>query len=103
MSFSRKVQRQRAEKNTAIVCLLEVNLEDGREAFLYIACRGGDYKKMCKVIGRGEAFNPPDYGVVLEHGLGAPTQEVKKDMEEKYGVVHHKDLRMKVEPDSNGA
>lgn len=60
---------------------------DGQTAYIYLAVRGDHLPKLRHALNHG-LFNAEEHGVVLAHGYGDPSQEVMREMEEKYGIKH---------------
>ncbi|MCI5049586.1 MAG: hypothetical protein MRY32_04565 [Rickettsiales bacterium] len=81
----------RSEKMIAekTVCVLLVRGEspDGEKIYAYVAVRADKLEEFMEAQKTG-TFYPEDYGVIVESGVGEPTDEVKQRMHDEYGFNH---------------
>lgn len=93
----------RSEKIIAekTVCILLVRGEspDGEPIYAYVAVRADKLEAFMDAQKSG-MFYPEDYGVIVESGVGEPSDEIKKKMEEEYGFNHQSMVDI---PDSESA
>jgi hypothetical protein len=93
----------RSEKLLAekTVCVLLVRGEDpdGKPIYAYVAVRADKLEEFMAAQKSG-VFYPEEYGIIVESGVGEPTEEVKARMETEYGFNHNAMLNI---PDSNSA
>ena len=93
----------RSEKIIAekTVCILLVRGEspDGEPIYAYVAVRADKLESFMEAQKTG-MFYPEDYGVIVESGVGEPSDEIKKKMEEEYGFNHQSMVDI---PDSESA
>lgn len=64
----------------------------GSKEFCYIAATGDNLLKLQQTLKRGHNFDPTDFGIVLEYGVGEPSNEVKEKMTREFGYNHEKAL-----------
>ncbi len=71
------------------VCILLVRGEDpdGESMYAYVAVRADKLEPFMEAQKNG-TFYPEDYGVVVESGIGEPSEEVRTRMETDYGFNH---------------
>lgn len=71
------------------VCVLLVRGEnpDGQPIFAYVAVRADKLEEFMEAQKKG-MFYPEEYGVIVESGIGDPSPEVVRKMEEEYGFNH---------------
>lgn len=81
----------RSEKLIAekTVCILLVRGEspDNEPIYAYVAVRADKLEAFMEAQKTG-MFYPEDYGVIVESGIGEPTDEVREKMEKEYGFNH---------------
>ena len=71
---------------TEVFCLLSKD-DNGRDFYTYIEIPYFMVKEYCQKIENNEVVELTDYGKILQSGWGKPSDEVIKEMSEKYGVV----------------
>ena len=83
------------------VCVLLVRGEgtDGAPIYAYVGVRADKLDAFIAAQKEG-TFYPEDHGVVIESGVGEPTDEVKKRMEVDYGFDHGKMMSVPTEEDA---
>jgi hypothetical protein len=71
------------------VCILLVRGEspDGEGIYAYVAVRADKLEAFMEAQKSG-MFYPEDYGVIVESGVGEPTDEIREKMERDYGFNH---------------
>lgn len=71
------------------VCILLVRGEnpDGEGIYAYVAVRADRLEEFMQAQKNG-LFYPEDYGVIVESGIGEPTDEIRQKMEKEYGFNH---------------
>ncbi len=86
MSKLSRAEQIIAEKT---VCVLLVRGEnpDGERIFAYMAVRADRLESFIEAQKSG-AFYPEDFGIVIESGLGEPSEEIKEKMTKEYGFNH---------------
>lgn len=81
----------RSEKMLAerTVCVLLVRGEspEGEPVYAYVAVRADRLDEFV-VAQAQEPFYPDEFGVIIESGVGEPTEEVRTRMERDYGFNH---------------
>ncbi|MEZ5691492.1 MAG: hypothetical protein R3D71_07500 [Rickettsiales bacterium] len=93
MSKLSVTERIIAEKT---VCVLMVRGEntDGQPVFAYVAVRADRLEEFIKAQESG-IFYPEEYGIIIEAGIGEPSEEVKEKMTKEYGFNHEAMLDVK--------
>ena len=81
----------RSEKLLAerTVCVLLVRGEspEGGAVYAYVAVRADRLNEFVEAQ-KQEPFYPDEYGVIIESGVGEPSEEVRTRMERDYGFNH---------------
>ena len=78
-----------ADEEVGIVQLVTGKTGKGEDFYAYISVMPSKFEEFMLISRAKEAMNLPEFGEVLESGFGTePSAEVKKMMEEKYGVDH---------------
>lgn len=75
-----------AEKTVCILLIRGENAE-GEKLYAYIAVRADRLQDFMEAQKSGTFF-PEDYGMILESGVGEPSDEVKAKMTKEYGFNH---------------
>ena len=75
-----------AEK-TVCVLLVRGESPDGDKIFAYMAVRADKLESFIAAQKSG-TFYPEDYGIIIESGIGEPSEEVKEKMTREYGFNH---------------
>ncbi len=85
MTLSRSEQVL-AEKT---MCILLLRGEDttGGKIYAYVAIRADKLEDFMEAQKKG-VFYPEEYGVIIESGVGEPSDEVKAKMTSEYGFNH---------------
>lgn len=85
------VELSRSEKLIAekTVCILLVRGEspEGESIYAYVAVRADKLEAFMEAQKSG-MFYPEEYGVIVESGVGEPTDEIREKMEKEYGFNH---------------
>ncbi len=86
MSKLSRTEQIIAEKT---VCVLLVRGEnpEGERIFAYMGVRADKLESFIEAQKNG-TFYPEDYGIVIESGVGEPSEEVKQKMTKEYGFNH---------------
>jgi hypothetical protein len=85
------------------VCVLLVRGESpaGEKMFAYMAVRADKLESFIEAQKSG-TFYPEDYGVVIESGIGEPSDEVKQKMTKEYGFNHEAMLDLDTPESAHG-
>lgn len=77
------------------VCVLLVRGEspEGEPVYAYVAVRADKLDEFVEAQ-KQEPFYPDEYGIIVESGIGEPSDEVRERMERDYGFNHQKMLDM---------
>jgi len=75
-----------AEK-TVCVLLVRGESPEGEKMFAYMAVRADKLESFIEAQKTG-TFYPEDYGIVIESGIGEPTEEIRQKMTTEYGFNH---------------
>ncbi len=75
-----------AEK-TMCILLVRGKSADDQPLYAYVAVRADKLKDFIAAQSSGN-FRPEDHGVVIETGVGEPSDEVKAKMTKEYGFNH---------------
>lgn len=77
------------------VCVLLVRGEspEGEPVYAYVAVRADKLDAFVQAQAQ-EPFYPDEHGVIVESGVGEPSQEVRERMERDYGFNHETMLDM---------
>ncbi len=81
-----------AEKTVCIFMLRGKNaaMED---VYAYVAVRADQIDAFIDAQAQPD-FNPEHYGVILESGIGTPSQKMREKMEQEYGCQHEKAVEL---------
>lgn len=80
---------QMMAENALAVILLRGTSPDDQPIFAYVGVRVDKLDAFMEAQKLGN-FDPEEYGTIIEAGLGEPTDEIRKKMEEEYGFNHEK-------------
>lgn len=83
---ARKILEQKFNENTAVVLYVRGNTPDGQGVYAYTALRPSEWQKFRAAVERKKDVSLQEYGVVLKSGIGEPSDALKAEMKEKYGV-----------------
>lgn len=72
---------------TEIVILLQGTNLFGDRVYSYLQLMGKALKEMFAKMQAGQNFKPADFGTVLAAGRGDPSEEIRKEMKEKYNMI----------------
>ena len=86
MSKLSRTEQIIAEKTVCVLLVRGENL-DGERIFAYMAVRADKLEGFIEAQKNG-TFYPEDYGIVIESGIGDPSDEVKEKMTKEYGFNH---------------
>ena len=75
-----------AEK-TVCVLLVRGESPEGDRIFAYMGVRADKLESFIEAQKSG-TFYPEDYGIVIESGIGEPSEEIKQKMTKEYGFNH---------------
>lgn len=75
-----------AEKTVCILLVRGENAE-GEAIFAYVAVRADKMEAFMEAQ-KSDTFYPEDYGMIIESGVGEPSEEVKAKMRDEYGFNH---------------
>ena len=96
-------QLSRSDKILAekTVCVLLVRGEgtEGESLYAYVGVRADKLDAFIAAQKEG-VFYPEDHGVVIESGVGEPSDDVKKRMETDYGFDHGAMMSVPTEEDA---
>lgn len=80
--------REQVDPQVCIIELVRCKNSQGKAFFAYIRLKPSEYTEYQMKLERGEAVNPNNYEII-EYGWGEePPQHMQDVMEEKYGVDH---------------
>jgi hypothetical protein len=74
-------------KETVTVLLVTGESPNGEAIFAYVAVRADRLPEFTEAQGKG-TFYPEDFGVIIESGVGTPSEEVRNKMITEYGFNH---------------
>lgn len=78
-----------ADKEGGILELCSGVTKEGRRYYAYLSVLPSRYAEYIKMLGTGTVFRLADYGEILRTGWGGgPPEEVKREMQEKFGFDH---------------
>lgn len=86
MSKLSRTEQIIAEKTVCVLLVRGENTE-GEKMYAYMAVRADKLESFIEAQKSG-TFYPEDYGVVIESGMGEPSEEVKQKMTTEYGFNH---------------
>jgi hypothetical protein len=79
-------EKMLAEKTVCILLVRGEN-EENEPIFAYVAVRADKLEAFMEAQ-KSPTFYPEDYGMILESGVGEPSDEVKAKMRDEYGFNH---------------
>lgn len=86
MSKLSRAEQIVAEKTVCVLLVRGENLE-GERIFAYMAVRADRLESFIAAQKSG-TFYPDDYGVIIESGVGEPSEEIREKMTKEYGFNH---------------
>lgn len=86
MSKLSRTEQIIAEKTVCVLLVRGENTE-GEKIFAYMAVRADKLASFIEAQKIG-TFYPDDYGVIIESGVGEPSEEIKEKMTKEYGFNH---------------
>lgn len=79
---------QKADNEVSILIITAGEMEDGKPFYAYLSVKPSKYKDFMEAEKKGN-YKLSDFGEILEFGREKePPENVKKEMEEKYGASH---------------
>lgn len=85
-----QAQLQEADGRLGIVHVISGKDANGKDFYAYVSVRPSRYEEFILISRAGEEMDVAEFGNVLESGFGRePSPEIRRHMEEKYGVDHH--------------
>ncbi len=81
--FSNRIE-ETIDDNVSMINLVKGVLEDGRNYYAYIKIKPSKYLEFQIASQKGDC-DISEYGEIILHGEGEPTDAIKKEMKEKYG------------------
>ena len=78
---------QQLDEEMQLLVLVTGELQDGSSHYAYVSIRPSRYAAFKEAEQKGN-YDLGEYGTILTHGAGAPSEDVKMEMEEKYGADH---------------
>lgn len=84
LSFSEK----ESLKNARYMFLYQAQTTNGEDIYAYMVIEGNMLEKF-RDAHMGSSLDLTKYGEIVAGGYGKPTEEVMKEMEEKYGCKHN--------------
>lgn len=66
---------------------------DNDDVYAYVAVRADNIDHFIEAQHQPN-FNPEDYGIILESGIGAPHDNIREKMEREYGFQHEKAVEL---------
>lgn len=82
MSFAARIER-----NDALVYDLRVT-KNGRTRFFIIKVKPSLHQAYLRKMNSTEAFDLKDYGEILHRGEGEPSEALRAELREKYGMYN---------------
>lgn len=86
MTELNRSEKMLAER-TVCVLLVRGQSPDGGSVYAYVAVRADKLDEFVEAQGR-DPFYPDEHGVIIESGVGDPSEEVRERMERDYGFNH---------------
>ena len=75
------------DEEVQLLTLVTGTLEDGSAHYAYVSIPPSKYQAFKEAEARGN-YDLAEYGTILKHGAGVPSEEVKREMEAQYGADH---------------
>ncbi len=91
MSLSEKILKEKINKDTAVLTLLDIEDINGEKGYAYFAVLLEKFQEFKQAYTSG-IINLDKYGMILDSGSGQPTKEIKNKIEKKYGFNHKEAL-----------
>lgn len=76
-------------REKSIIYHYETNLESGKKYFFILDIDKSKHKKFQEDISIPQEINLNDYGKILHKGYGQPSDELKAELKQKYGLYEN--------------
>lgn len=84
-AYTDRYAKRLEEERKVNIYFIPVNFPDGQKEYVYAAASALLHDQFIAAI---EYNQLPDFSVIVAHGKGDPSAEVKQKMKELYGFVH---------------
>jgi hypothetical protein len=86
MSVAQQIIRDKFNQQSALVFYVRGQIADGQSVYAYTAMRTSEWDNFRSDLRRKKDVTLEQYGVVLASGPGEPSDSLKAEMKQRYGV-----------------
>lgn len=81
------VQQGELDKDFGMIELCQGLNDKGEGTFIVMQIAPSKYPDFVLACEKGFAFEPSDFGTIIAQGLGEPSAQLKKELNEKFGFI----------------